>query len=370
MLAHGRATYACSAWLCIFPVAVVVPAAPIKMRLDMSSSLFKCGSFEVPSGLIEVDVSSLAIPFDPVAIVANLRSPVASSERIQSFVTGPISRDSFHVLFSAPIPTDGYRLDWSAWAETVAPERGDTLSVDYNDLFRKVKRYLGYGASSSEITDDEREEIDDAVQAGVRQFYYPPFVNGVDASHEWSFLRGEAHVSISAGSSSVMLPDGFGRICGSVRLAGFQNCAPIPVVPDSFVSSRLSSSPESGTPRICAVRATGSFGSCGQRRELLVWPTPNVDCEIVFEQESDTGRLDPENRPFPLGGARFSELITESCLSIAEQRSNDEASVHTRLFRELLASAVEQDKKSSASVYGPLSVGCHKEDLSARLSGW
>jgi len=73
-------------------------------------------------------------------------------------------------------------------------------------------------------------------------------------------------------------------------------------------------------------------------------------------QEADSGNLSENMRPYPLGGARFSETIMESCLAVAEQRANDEMGIHTQKFAMMLASAIAQDKKFSATYYGPMSV--------------
>jgi hypothetical protein len=48
----------------------------------------------------------------------------------------------------------------------------------------------------------------------------------------------------------------------------------------------------------------------------------------------------------------FAELITESCLAVAEQRANDEAGIHTDIFNRLLVSMIARDRKSGAQNYG------------------
>lgn len=320
----------------------------------MALTLFKCGTAPVAAGQLEQEITGLDLPFDPAVFQASLRAPSADSPRIQAFVVGEANRRSVNVMFSSE-PEDGYLLDWTAWAVSVTPEEGDTLAVTYTDLFRKVKRFLGYGASTDPVTEAQREEIDDAIQSGVRQFYYPPIVEGADTNYEWSFLRSAAEVTTSPGVASVMLPDGFGRLCGDLQFASGDPLPPVLSVPEGLVAGRNSAHPETGTPRVAAVRWRGSFGTHGQQSEMLFWPIPDKQYTFSFVYEADTGRLDEENRPYPLGGARFSELVTESCLAVAEQRSNDEMGLHTRKFQELLLAAIEQDRKFTASTYGRLS---------------
>lgn len=60
-----------------------------------------------------------------------------------------------------------------------------TLSLKYSDLQGRIARFLGYDADS--LSADETADVDNAIQDGLRQFYYPPPVRG--PVHEWSFLR-------------------------------------------------------------------------------------------------------------------------------------------------------------------------------------
>ena len=63
-----------------------------------------------------------------------------------------------------------------------------TLTLGYPDYAALIGYYLGYGRTSGNWTPDQQSDIDDCINAGLRQFYYPPTpLNQVN--HEWSFLR-------------------------------------------------------------------------------------------------------------------------------------------------------------------------------------
>jgi len=60
--------------------------------------------------------------------------------------------------------------------------------------------------------------------------------------------------------------------------------------------------------------------------------------------------------PYLLGGMKYAELLTESCLAVAEQRANDEAGGHTAAFYRLLGDGIARDRKQGASYFGPMTV--------------
>lgn len=321
----------------------------------MAQMFFKSGVVTVPEGVLELVVSSLAIPFDPLSVQVSIHAPSVDSDLISVYIVGAMTPDGFTVQFSSTIPSEGYVLNWTAWASEIAPSGGDTLALQYSDLFGEVKRFLGYGGASTTLSDSQAEEVDSYVQAGVRQFYYPPAVNGVDVDHEWSFMRPFGQVTTTIDSSTVLMPEGFGRLIGNVEFDPELYIPAAVSCPEGLVRERLASSPEKGAPKLVCSRRIETYGPDGQRCQLLMWPTPDKEYVLSFRQESDSGKLSETGRPFHLGGARFSELVLESCLSIAEQRANDEAGLHTERFNTLLASAVMQDRKFSATFYGPLS---------------
>lgn len=321
----------------------------------MAQVFFRSGFKALDSGALEVDVAALALPFVPGVVHVSVRAPSADSDLISAYVAGTLTADGFNVQLSAPIPSTGYRLDWTAWAEEIVPSEGSSLALQYTDLFNEVKRFLGYGGATATLTEAQTEEVDAYVQAGVRQFYYPPAINGVDPTHEWSFMRPVGQVTTTTCSSTVLLPVGFGRLVGNVE---FETSLHLPAAvpcPEGLLMERISSREQSGPPRLVATRRRTAFGENGQLCELLLWPTPDAEYLLTFRQESDGGKLSSAERPFPLGGARHSELVLESCLAIAEQRANDETGLHTAKFQAMLASAIVQDRKFSAVFYGPTS---------------
>jgi len=226
-----------------------------------------------------------------------------------------------------------------------------SLSVKYDDLLLEVGKFLGYGVVPSKWSSEQSVEVDMYVQAGVRQFYYPPAIPGIPAGYEWSFIRPHASMELDEDNAVVALPDDFGRICGSLHYSPTVHCQPVEIVSESRLQSLSQRSSSSSRPQVAAVRRIESDGTDGQRFEIVFWPTPGEDYTLAYRYEAYAGKLSSDH-PYPLGGMRFSGLIIESCLSVAEQRANDEKGLHWDQFAAQLVGAIEQDRKSGARVFG------------------
>jgi hypothetical protein len=195
------------------------------------------------------------------------------------------------------------------------------------------------------------EEVDRYIQAGIRQFYYPPAVQGVDPGYEWSFVKPAATLSVTAADATVDLPDDLGRIVGDLHYAAGVYSVPVVLVSDSRMQALMQKSIDQGRPAYAAVSHKVSDGSNGQRQEITLWPIPDATYTLTYRYEAYSGKIS-ESRPFPLGGMKHSELIVESCLAIAEQRANDEKGLHYERFVSMLVSAMAQDKKNGARFFG------------------
>ena len=312
-------------------------------------SYFRSGSAELEAGILDHEVSGLSLPFAPEQVVCSLRLPSAEAPFVTATVQGAPTEDGFSVAFSAPIPEDGYVLDWYAvGAEQIVPGTA-SLAVGYEELTGVVARFLGYDPAS--LTEAQASEVDSCIQAGIRNFYYPPRMEGVDETYEWSFLRQTCSVQTSANVGDYRMADGFGKVRGDIYFGGDDiEMRPLAVVSiGQLLAFRRRD--VKGPPKFAAFRFKQAYGTSGQFVELMLYPVPDRAYLLEFGGEADTGRISA-TKPFPLGGPSFSELVTESCLAIAEQRSNDEAGLHTENFRNLLVSMIAKDRSRSGAWFG------------------
>lgn len=312
---------------------------------------FKSGTFPVPVGEIEFSVAGLSLVFAPSSVIVSVRQPSAEADIISAYVIGTPTTDGFRVSLSSPATEGGYLLDYTVFAEGgIAPVDPDSLNVSYADLKKHVAIFLGYDPDA--LSSVQAAEVDAHIQSGIRNFYFPPKMEGVDENFEWSFIRNAGVLTTAAGVSSYQMPNGFGRIAGQIAVDGEDGFS-IPIVPYGDII-RFRQRPRTERPRFAAFIAERVFGSRGQVKRLHLYPTPDRSYDLAFVCDSDSGKLDPENNPFPLGGVMFSELVIESCLAVAEQRSNDDEGLHTKKFNQLLVSAIARDRKSSAQEFGEI----------------
>jgi hypothetical protein len=265
--------------------------------------------------------------------------------------------------------------------------------------------------------------VDRYIQAGIRQFYYPPAVEGVDSGYEWSFLNpvttletesayttgslvvasgictltggiwptwaqthgtltiDETEYSITSRDSNVQLtvvgddvtaaadgwslghagyqdmPDDFGRVIGDLHFEASVYAQSITVVSEHRILTLLQRDTTTNRPRHAALRFKAAAGTVGQRQEIVFWPKPNDDYTLTYRYEAFVGKLVPATTQYPLGGMKYSEVIVESCLAVAEQRANDERGIHWEAFTRLLKTAVQQDRKAGARYFGAMSQG-------------
>ena len=232
-----------------------------------------------------------------------------------------------------------------------------TLSVTFDMLKDAVGFYLGYGGRD-EWTAEKDAEIEVYAQSGVRQFYYPPAIEGIEAGYTWSFLTPKTTIDTTIDQEEDDLPDDFGRLLGPMLHEPDVYAAPVLVVSRPQLRVLKSGSDETGTPLYVAVRDKevedpAEPGQTGQRKELVWWPVPDAVYTLTYQYEAYQGLLD-DTHQYPLGGMKHSDLVMAGCLAVAEQRENDERGIHWEAFVRQLASAIAQDRKSGAQYYGPM----------------
>lgn len=218
----------------------------------------------------------------------------------------------------------------------------------YPWLVQEVGAALGYGPNDATWGRDQRKIVDSVIQSGYMQMLYPPPLGapreGAPAPkpHQWSFLAPLAKLALASGESEYRLPEDFSGVVGDMTIAGCR----VTLVPD--VRLRQMSKSETGAPKYAATRPLASDGTGRQGYEIAFYPTPDADMDLSFRYSVVPETLSID-RPYPLGGRQYAELLLQSCLSVAEQRTKGEAGVATGRYIERLAAAVQLDVQSLAA---------------------
>ena len=225
--------------------------------------------------------------------------------------------------------------------------------VNYTTLKAAVGRFLGYSPTEGNWTAAELADVDYYVQAGVRQFYYPPAMEGVEPGWDWSFMRPTTTLTTTASDAAQDLPSALGRVMGDFYYAATVYRRAVVQVSEAEILAALSRSVDTGPPQMACVRFKDQVSGSAQVVEVAWWPIPDATYTLTYRYEARSGKLTGVS-PYPLGAQRYGELITESCLAIAEQRANDEAGLHTALFQTLLLAGIALDRKQGALYFGPM----------------
>lgn len=224
-----------------------------------------------------------------------------------------------------------------------------TLSLTLDELRREVARFLSFGRDYTNLNITQQEDVDSIIRRGLRQFYFPP-PSMAGMSHQWSFLRPTASLSLVVDVASYQLPDDFGGIVGThLTYASHTEVRGPSLVGEHAFRTAVEANPvQSGRPAICTVRPRVSAGgdlASPTRYDIVFWPTPSKAESLLYEysvvQDAIASALS-----YPAGAAIHGETIIASCLGIAEEYVVSPTTKYRELFRERLASSVAMDRST------------------------
>lgn len=226
------------------------------------------------------------------------------------------------------------------------------LQLTYEKLRRELGNFLEYGRDPTLWVDSgdtlnayKANDVAYVIENGLRRVYWPmlPLQKYKDAQvtyerYVWSFMEVTTTLAIVNGTTTYDLPsdftdfvsNGFSHSTGSVARVSDEELTNLPAA--------------SGMPQYFSVRAkpTPLGGKTGY--EVVLYPTPDASASLTYKYSVTPPDLDDTN-PYHLGGAQLSEVVLEACLAEAEKMLDDTEGLHEKRFRELLAAAIEADRK-------------------------
>jgi hypothetical protein len=230
-----------------------------------------------------------------------------------------------------------------------------TLGVQLEDLQKAVGFFLGYGTNSAKWNAKQTEGIAESVKSGVRQFYYPPKLEGDQTAYDWSFLKPVSVMTLAVGEKLQRLPDDYGGLEGQVTLSSDAeiNWWPLNVCGVASVYAKESVSPTTtGRPcMVCVEPLKDTTSRRGQRFQLHFWPTTDTEYTVKFQYYLNPDALDG-TRPFCYGGAQHAETIQASCIAAAELYRDDARRERWQYFMERLAASVHIDRRNKPQNLG------------------
>lgn len=258
------------------------------------------------------------------------------------------------------------------------------LDLTYGLLRREIGRYLGFHRTPANWSANETQDVDDILNSGLRQFYFPPRLPSEPYSHQWSFLIPHGTLSLVADTDVYAMPSDFASFYGDIYYQE-NDWAPrkIRLVNEAKILALRQSTWNDASeyyPRYAATVVKTSDETAAQVIELHIWPKPdsgsatgtslletedgnviqtedgnNIDLSVAGDSGYTLAfryivrpTADTSDANVPLGGPEHAEAILSSCLSVAELRGDDHRGAKHERFLEALASAIDFDRRSCA----------------------
>lgn len=223
-----------------------------------------------------------------------------------------------------------------------------TLTYTLDDLQAAVGEYAGYGPTVSSYTTNGLARVNKSVKEGIALVYSP-------GQYEWSWLKPVSTVILAEDANTVLLPDDFNWLQGSIIPASSAGEAQfsIPVVGEGQVFAREAiSSTTTGKPQMACVQSLkGTDLNQSSRSQLKVWPIADQEYTLQIKYSLLPNAL-TDARPYFYGGAAHAQTFKAACIAAYESNYDGGPGVQWQKFQALLANSIETDRKRKPNLPG------------------
>lgn len=223
--------------------------------------------------------------------------------------------------------------------------RPQDLQIDFFYVQRQVGRYLQYGYDADVWDDEQVEAVQEIIDEGTRQFYFPPLTDG--GLHEWTFMRPVYTFKTESGVRRYTLPEAWERPIGDLCYNDTDNdfYSPIKWTSATRLLKLQYQTNFKSYPQYAAYEPVESQGMGPQLQQLVLHPTPDAEYELTTQYQATAKRV-TEDSPYPLGGQVHGPLWLASCMSTAELRSlGSEGPLHQKFMQRLMASIARDHQR-------------------------
>jgi len=235
--------------------------------------------------------------------------------------------------------------------------RADSLTIDFHNLRRRVGAELGFGRSHSDWDDEQNAIVEDIIDEGVRQAYFPPplmppYTMVPIEAHSWTFLRPTWLFNTVSGQRRYVLPSDFERPIDAISHQDTDSgYLPLQQTSASRLRALENRTSNLTVPELFAIEPNTSTGESPQEQILVLHSTPDSDYRLAMQYQAWARRL-TEDQPFPLGGQTFGPVILASCLAVAEMQVVGQQGPKYADFISKLAGVVIRDQQRAAATLG------------------
>jgi len=226
------------------------------------------------------------------------------------------------------------------------------LEVTWLTLRAEVGQFLGFNADPDNWSSNQTAAVQRIIGSGLRQYLFPPPLRDGEAGYTWSFMAPRTYsVTTVADTAAYDLPADFGGFDGQLHITD-DKLARIIVADETILADEAQYDTLAGKPTHVAVRPKDHDKDDGQIYEAVFWPTPDDAYTITGKHTVFFDLPDADNIFLP-GGALHGEGYIEACLSVAEQRLDDQVGLHSQAFMRMLQANIHHDAKmTSPSILG------------------
>ncbi len=271
-----------------------------------------------------------------------LQSCLAIVEERKTGNSGPM-RARFMERLAAAIEIDKRATEPTGDATTWDIEPGN-LSASVKSL---VGFHMGFGQNEKAWTENEKQQVQEAMRQGLRRFYVPPPLPNERYGHVWSFLYPVVSLNTVANQSVYDLPEDFGMLDSPITYAPSENVMypDVQVLGEHQLRIMLQRDHVGPSrPTAAAVRVKTGVQEGGTRYEMLLWPVPDSSYELHYKYRVQPG----DDLSVIHGGDAHKQTILEACYAAADSMANKRSRPHEQYFMERLIASVSYDRMLKA----------------------
>jgi len=212
------------------------------------------------------------------------------------------------------------------------------LSFTFEDIYKKVSRYLGYGEKPA---DERLRIVKDIVNRAYRQFLYP-IDERTGKEYCWSFLKQLYTIPVQTNKWKYALPEDFSELLtdpvfddedGYISL--------LKITPEQLLDLRVASV-SSNPPAFYSIVTAPYDLEVGSKYEI--WLHDKPDSSYVLRVFYKIDPLKPDKNSNKLvGGVRAVETILEMCFAIAETQEDGLIGIHSQIAEKLVRNLIITD---------------------------
>lgn len=135
---------------------------------------------------------------------------------------------------------------------------------------------------------------------------------------------------------------------------------------DDHIRGKQQDDPYTDRPLYFSIRTVEFDPTVGSRRRMSFYPLADAAYVMRARMTLRPVFIDAVNQ-YPVGGEMLSQIIVEACLAAAERNYDEQESIHTKRFQELLPLSIAADLEASTPTQlGPDAPKSETKDLRSR----